>query len=147
VPVKAPVTPAVAQPAEPVAESKAAPAPEPLPALHAQQAESVLKELVAAYAAGDSRRFDRLFSDPGALVPMLALRERLRNSEMRFLQLGPSNWSLAPGQASVRVSYKDTWVPKGERRAQSESGTLDVRVALIGGDVLIAAADMRGNGP
>jgi hypothetical protein len=116
-------------------------------ALPAHRAEAVLMELVAAYSAGDGRRFDRLFSDPGALAAMLTLRERLRSSDMRFLQLGPSSWSLAPGQASVRVSYKDTWVPKGQRRAQSQSGTLELRVALVGDEALIAAADMSGAAP
>jgi hypothetical protein len=131
---------------EPPSAKEPAPAPvaEPLPA---QRAEAVLKELVAAYAAGDSGRFDRLFSDPGALAAMLSLRERLRSSDMRFLQLGPSSWSLGPGQASVRVSYKDTWVPKGERRSQSEAGMLELRVALVGDEVLIAAADMVGSAP
>ncbi len=128
----------------PPREPAPAPVAEPLPA---HRAEAVLKELVAAYAAGDSGRFDRLFSDPGALAAMLSLRERLRSTDMRFLQLGPSSWSLGPGQASVRVSYKDTWVPRGGRRAQSEAGTLELRVALVGDEALIAAADMSGTAP
>lgn len=137
--------PAVAPAAPSVAVAAVAADPVPVPApvaptVSAEVAEGLVKDLAAAYAAGDVGRFDKLLR-PGSGREALSLRQHLLASDMRFLELTPGAWRSNDGVTSSEVRFRLTVLPKGERKAQTETGTLAVGVAMVDGEVRITRFD------
>ncbi|MBK9654715.1 MAG: J domain-containing protein [Rhodanobacteraceae bacterium] len=79
--------------------------PQPAPAR--DDAESLVREFAAAYAAGDLARFDRLFS--GSDLRALGLgdmRSRFNSTEMRFLEIRQLNWQDDSQSMRARAMFK-----------------------------------------
>jgi hypothetical protein len=115
-----------------------APPPRPAPAQH--DAEALVREFASAYAAGDLARFDRLFTrtspDVAELIPM---RSRFGSTEMRYLEIQQIGWHAEPEQGRVRARYRDTYVPRGGRKAVTESGVIEWTIRVDAGDARIAS--------
>jgi hypothetical protein len=60
---------------------------------------------------------------------------------MRFLELRPGAWRSRDGVISSEVRFRLTVLPKGERKAQTEAGTLAVDVAMVDGEARITRFD------
>jgi DnaJ-domain-containing protein 1 len=137
--------PAVAPAAPSVAVAAVAADPVPVPApvaptVSAEVAAGLIQDLAAAYAAGDVGRFDKLLR-PGSGREALSLRQHLLASDMRFLELTPGAWRSSDGLTSSEVRFRLTVLPKGERKAQTETGTLAVDVAMVDGEARITRFD------
>jgi len=120
--------------------------PQPAPAR--DDAESLVREFAAAYAAGDLARFDRLFS--GSDLRALGLgdmRSRFNSTEMRFLEIRQLNWQDDSQSMRARAMFKDTFVPRGERRAVTESGVMEWVIRVHAGDARIASVARNAGAP
>lgn len=145
-------TPAPAATAEPTeaaarapAIAAAAPALRPAPAQH--DAEALVQEFASAYAAGDLARFDRLFA--GASPDVAAVRQmrsRFGSTEMRYLEIQQIGWYAEAEQGRVRASYRDTYVPRGRRKAIIESGVIEWIIRVDFGDARIASVARNSGG-
>lgn len=102
-------------------------------------AEALVREFASAYAAGDLGRFDRLLSsarqDAATLDPM---RSRFRSTEMRYLEIQQLRWHPEAEQGHVRARFRDTYVPRGGRKAVTESGEFQWTIRVDAGDARIA---------
>lgn len=102
-------------------------------------AEQLVREFVSAYAAGDRGRFDRLVSASGRDQPALAdMRRRLDTTEMRFLEISQMQWRLDEDTVQASASFRDTYVPRGSRRAVTEAGKIAWEIRVEDGDHRIA---------
>jgi hypothetical protein len=112
----------------------------PQPTLAQHDAEALVREFASAYAAGDLARFDRLFtnssSDVAALSPM---RSRFGSTEMRYIEIQQIGWHAEAEQGRVRAHYRDTYVPRGRRKAIIESGVIEWTIRVDAGDARIAS--------
>lgn len=135
--------PALPGTAGPRAHLAAVPAPETrAPAIRPPpraDAEALVREFAAAYAAGDLRRFDRLFS-AGANAPAVeGMRLRLGSTEMRFLEIQQLAWTIGLQEARARARFRETYVPRGTRKVVTESGAIEWIIRLDAGAARIAA--------
>ncbi|HWS25159.1 MAG TPA: J domain-containing protein, partial [Xanthomonadales bacterium] len=131
----------VPQPAAPAASDT-----QPLPAR--DDAEALVREFAAAYAAGDLARFDRLFSGSDRRAAGLSeMRSRFISTEMRYLEIQQLRWQSEAQSARARAAFKDTYVPRGERRAVTESGTIEWVIRVQAGDTRIASVDRDATAP
>ena len=107
-------------------------------------ARALLKEFAAAYASGDLARFDRLFQtakgDPRAIDLM---RKRFVTTDMRYIELLQLELEMGAESGRASARYRDTYVPRGGRRAVTEAGMIEwvlwndagaVRIASFGRD-------------
>lgn len=130
VPAPAPATSVV--PPAAVAPPPAAPAPS------AASVQSTLREFASAYSAGNRQRFDRLFAAGAAnAAPLRAMRERMAGAEMRFLEIGTIDVDMRSDQVVASASFRDTYVPSGQKKAITESGRMRVSLASEGAATLI----------
>ncbi|GMU43065.1 MAG: DnaJ domain-containing protein [Xanthomonadales bacterium] len=109
-------------------------------------AEALVREFVAAYAAGDLGRFDRLFSrDAVRERPAASMRSRLGSTEMRFLEIQHLQWQMGAVRAQASARFRDTYVPKGSRKAVTESGVIEWVIEGHAGEARISvlALDAR----
>ena len=164
VPAPLPVpTPVAANPTVATAATVKSPAPAPAPAVPLHQtvpevsvavaesaplvpnrgdAEALVREFAAAYAAGDLARFDRLFSGSDLrTVDVSAMRSRFDSTEMRFIEIRQLDWYDDSQSVRARAAYKDTYVRLGERRAVTESGSIEWVISVHAGDARIARVD------
>lgn len=103
------------------------------------RAEELVREFVAAYAAGDRGRFDRLVTASGRDQPALAdMRRRFDTTEMRFLEISQVQWRLDADTAQASASFRDTYVPRGSRRAVTEAGRIAWEIRIENGNHRIA---------
>ncbi len=94
-------------------------------------ARALIREFASAYAAGDLRRFDQLFDSSRYGVPAgESMRSRFRNTEMRFLEIEQLRLTHDDQGTRARARYRDTYVPRGERRAVTETGTMEWVILL-----------------
>ena len=101
-----------------------------------------MREFAAAYAAGDLARFDRLFSGSDLrTVDVSAMRSRFDSTEMRFIEIRQLDWYDDSQSVRARAAYKDTYVRLGERRAVTESGSIEWVISVHAGDARIARVD------
>lgn len=137
-----PVTPAGAQASVPVSSpaSDARVAAPPAQSVPEEVAARVVQEIVAAYAAGDMRSFDRVVA-PGSGQQASNLRQHLLESDMRFLELTPGVWRAHEGATSAEVRFRLTVLPKGERKARTETGTVSISVTMVNGQARITHFD------
>ncbi len=108
-------------------------------------AQSLLSEMVAAYASGNLARFDGLFAlqmtgSDGAV----ALRQRMQSTQMRYLEMGAVDWSLTQDSAVGRFSFRDTFVPHGEKRSVTRAGEIRMIVRVDSGKARIASLEVAG---
>ena len=107
-----------------------------------------MREFAAAYAAGDLARFDRLFSGSDRRAAGLSeMRSRFISTEMRYLEIQQLRWQSEEQSARARAAFKDTYVPRGERRAVTESGTIEWVIRVQAGDTRIASVDRDATAP
>lgn len=112
------------------------------PALAPGDAEALVREFAAAYAAGDLARFDRLFSNRDRrATALVAMRSRFDSTEMRYLEIAQLRWHTEDQSARARATFRDTYVPRGERRAITESGVMEWVIRSDAGDIRIASVD------
>lgn len=105
-------------------------------------AEALMREFVAAYAAGDRSRFDRLLSADGrGQATLIDMRRRLDTTDMRFLEITRVQWRLDSESARASASYRDTYVPRGSRKAVTEAGRIDWDIRIEDGDHRIAGIE------
>lgn len=105
-------------------------------------AEALVREFVAAYAAGDRSRFDRLLSADGrGQATLIDMRRRLDTTDMRFLEITRVQWRLDSESARASASYRDTYVPRGSRKAVTEAGRIDWDIRIEDGDHRIAGIE------
>lgn len=123
----------------PAVSAEPAAARVPVPAPAQSDAEALVREFVAAYAAGDLARFDRLLSsevdDSAALRPM---RSRFGSTEMRYLEIQQLRWQAEAEHGRARARFRDTYVPRGSRKAVTESGEIEWIIRVDAGDARIA---------
>lgn len=136
----APTPPAVAgersssaQPVDPPTDAASAPS--------VALSEALVREFASAYASGNIRQFDQLFASGSTPSDLQDMRLRMRSAEMRYLEFGSIFWDEQQGQARALAKFRDTFVPRGEKRATTETGLLELRLAWIAGEVRIADAD------
>jgi hypothetical protein len=131
-------TEAVGVDPEPAAAPTADSTPAPAPAR--SDAEALVREFASAYASGDLARFNRLFSSAsavgGALDPM---RSRFKSTEMRYLEIQQLRWHSEAAHGYVRARFRDTYVPRGGRKAVTESGEIEWTIRVDAGDARIAS--------
>jgi hypothetical protein len=110
-------------------------------------AEAVVREFAAAYAAGDLARFDRLFAAAGNARDRQLLRSRFGRTEMRYLEI--KQLQLTQGTDSTRVSalYRDTYVPRGGRKSVTRVGTIAWLIRLDAGNARIAELAFEAGNP
>ncbi len=110
----------------------------------ASQAAAIVSDFTAAYTAGDLRRFDGLFS-PAAAIPadLGGLRERMRDAQMRYLELANLRWEMEEEAAVGYADYRETFVPEGERRAVTRVGGVQWVIRMNGSQPRIAALNMQ----
>lgn len=139
-----PLTPAVAQASVPISSlaSDAQLAVPPAQSVPEEVAARVVQEIVAAYAAGDMRGFDRVVA-PGSGQQASNLRQHLLESDMRFLELTPGVWRAHEGATSADVRFRLTVLPKGERKARTETGTVSISVTMVNGQARVTHFDWR----
>lgn len=119
---------------------------QPVPAR--DDAEALVREFAAAYAAGDLARFDRLFSGSDRRAAGLGeMRSRFISTEMRYLEIQQLRWQSEEQSARARAAFKDTYVPRGERRAVTESGVIEWVIRVQAGDARIASVDRDATAP
>lgn len=105
-------------------------------------AEALVREFAAAYAAGDLARFDRLFVGVGnAANSRDPMRRRFTTTEMRYLEIHQLNVRMGTENALASARFRDTYVPRGERRAVTESGVIEWVILVDAGDARIAKFD------
>ncbi len=146
--------PVVESPPALVARGEVLPEPEPLtddamlppepariePAL--ANAEALMREFIAVYAAGDRGRFDRLLSADGrGQATLLDMRRRLDTTDMRFLEITGVQWQLDSHSARASATYRDTYVPRGSRKAVTEAGRIAWDIRIEDGDHRIAGIE------
>lgn len=120
--------------------------PPPRPAPAQRDAEALIREFASAYAAGDLARFDRLFTRASPEVAaLIQMRSRFGSTEMRYLQIEQVGWHAEAEQGRVRAHYRDTYVPRGRRKAITESGVIEWTIRVDAGDARIASV-ARNNG-
>lgn len=136
-----------ARPMEPaLATVESAPAPDvpatpPVPATPTtQDSAALVADLKAAYASGNTSRFEALFTNGAVPADLRAIRARMDSTQMRYLEFGDLSWDEQPGYRRARVSYRETYVLRGEKRGQTESGRLELHLALVDGRAQIARA-------
>lgn len=117
-------------PADPVATAAASPA----------QADALVSQMVAAYAAGNLQRFDSLFT--GTVRQGGSLRQRMQETQMRYLELGQVRWRPAGELLEGHASYRDTYVQRGERRASTETGEMRWTLREDAGDWRFASVEL-----
>ncbi|MGE4071177.1 MAG: DnaJ domain-containing protein [Lysobacterales bacterium] len=94
-------------------------------------ARALIKEFASAYAAGDLRRFDQLFNGSRFGLPARdSMRSRFRSTEMRFLEIDQLRLTTDSQSTRASARYRDTYVPRGERRAVTETGTMEWVILL-----------------
>lgn len=120
-----------------------APASETPPRAPAQaEAEALVREFTIAYNAGDGRGFERLFSlDGGRGATFESMRRRFDSTEMRFLEISQMHWRLSMDRAEATARYRDTFVPRGSRKAITEAGTIQLVLQVDDGSVRISLLD------
>ena len=105
-------------------------------------AEALMREFIAAYAAGDLGRFDRLLSADGrGQATLLDMRRRLDSTDMRFLEITRVQWQLDSDSARASATYRDTYVPRGSRKAVTEAGRIDWDIRIEDGNHRIAGIE------
>lgn len=141
-------TVAVAPPPAPVLAGTTTPAELAAPpsalAPSATEAAAVVEDFASAYSAGDLSRFDRLFS--GSVTKhrdLTGLRDRMQESQMRYLELADVRWELDTETAIGYAAYRETFVPQGERRAVTRVGNLQWVIRMSGSQARIAAISVR----
>lgn len=129
-------------------ESAPAPAvsvPPPVPAAPTtQDSAALVADLKAAYASGNAARFEALFANGTVPADLRAIRSRLDSAQMRYMEFGDLRWDEQPGYRRAWISYRETYVLRGEKRGQTESGRLELHLALVGGRTQIARAHRQG---
>ncbi len=137
--VVVPAAPAPAPaPATSIVPPAVVPPPPAAPAPSAASVQSTLREFASAYSAGNRQRFDRLFAAGAAdAAPLRAMRERMAGAEMRFLEIGTIDVDMRSDQAVASASFRDTYVPNGQKKAITESGRMRVSLASQGAATLI----------
>ncbi len=68
----------------------------------------------------------------------------MQSAQMRYLELGSIRWDEHQGQARALAKYRDTYVPRGEKRATTEAGLLELRLQMVAGVARIAVVDLDG---
>lgn len=138
--VKAETHTATGQSTEPVAQlATASPAGARIAKAPADaDARALVREFASAYAAGDLSRFDHLFSSANAQRTGESMRGRLSGTVMRYLEF--EQLQLTPEALSIRARarYRDTYVPRGAKRAVTENGTMEWLIQLDNGAARIA---------
>lgn len=105
-------------------------------------AEALMREFIAAYAAGDRGRFDRLLSADGrGQATLLDIRRRLDSTDMRFLEITRVQWQLDSHSARASATFRDTYVPRGSRKAVTEAGRIDWDIRIEDGNHRIAGIE------
>ena len=113
--------------------------PTPAPAPAQSDAEALVREFAAAYAAGDLARFDRLLSGAGGdSVALGTMRARFVSTEMRYLEIQQLHWQAEAEHGRARARFRDTYVPRGRRKAVTESGEIEWIIRVDAGDARIA---------
>lgn len=101
-----------------------------------------MREFIAAYAAGDRGRFDRLLSADGrGQATLLDMRRRLDSTDMRFLEITRVQWQLDSHSARASATFRDTYVPRGSRKAVTEAGRIDWDIRIEDGNHRIAGIE------
>ena len=129
---------AAAEAANPLLENKQAGLP---PAR--TEAQSLIGEMASAYASGNLAHFDSLFigasaRNPGAGV----LRSRMQSTQMRYLEVGEVAWNLTVDSAVGRVSFRDTFVPRGAKKSVTQGGEIRLTVRLDSGKARISSFEV-----
>ena len=129
---------AAAEAADPLPENKQAGSP---PAR--TDAQSLVGEMASAYASGNLAHFDSLFigasaRNPGAGV----LRSRMQSTQMRYLEVGEVAWNLTVDSAVGRVSFRDTFVPRGAKKSVTQGGEIRLTVRLDSGKARISSFEV-----
>ncbi len=103
-------------------------------------AEALVREFASAYASGDLARFNRLFSSASAVSgPLEPMRSRFSSTEMRYLEIQQLRWHSEAAHGYVRARFRDTYVPRGGRKAVTESGEIEWTIRVDAGDARIAS--------
>lgn len=135
-------------PAMVAAESAPAPeVPEPPPVPPSptnQDSAALVADLKAAYASGNSARFEALFTNGTVPADLRAIHSRLDSAQMRYMEFGDLRWDEQPGYRRAWISYRETYVLRGEKRGQTESGRLELHLTLVDGRAQIARARRQG---
>lgn len=124
----------VEAPAEPVADPVAAP-----PARN--EAQKLVGEMASAYASGNLARFDNLFMQSSA-AGAGGMRNRMQSTQMRYLEMGEVDWSLTHDSAVGRVSFRDTFVPRGAKKAVTQAGEIHLIVRVDSGRARISSLEV-----
>lgn len=135
---------AAATSAEAASAPTVAPAPPPAPPT-AEQSAALVADLKAAYASGNGSRFESLFVQGAVPAELMAIRARIDSAQMRYLEFADLRWDEQPGYRRARLHYRETYVLRGEKRGTTESGLLELHLALQDGRAQIARA-RRGGG-
>jgi hypothetical protein len=103
-------------------------------------AEALVREFASAYASGDLARFNRLFSSASAVSGSLEpMRSRFSSTEMRYFEIQQLGWHPEEAHGYVRARFRDTYVPRGGRKAVTESGEIEWTIRVDAGDARIAS--------
>jgi hypothetical protein len=109
-------------------------------------ARALIREFASAYAAGDLQRFDQLFNGSRFGIPAReSMRSRFRSTEMRFLEIDQLRLTRDSQSTRARARYRDTYVPRGERRAVTETGTIEWVILLDSAGTARIAEMARGS--
>ena len=124
----------VAPSANPVVEPTGAP-----PARN--DAQKLVGEMASAYASGNLARFDNLFVQSSA-AGAGGMRNRMQSTQMRYLEMGEVDWSLTHDSAVGRVRYRDTFVPRGAKKAVTQAGQIHLTVRVDSGRARISSLEV-----
>jgi len=106
-------------------------------------AQNLVGEMVAAYASGNLARFDRLFALESAKSDgALSLRRRMQSTQMRYLEMGDVDWNLTTDSAVGRVKFRDTFVPRGEKKSVTRAGEIRLIVRVDSGMARISSLEV-----
>ncbi|MFO1493724.1 MAG: DnaJ domain-containing protein [Lysobacterales bacterium] len=120
------------------------PPPAPAPPT-AEQSAALVADLQAAYASGNGSRFESLFVQGAVPAELMAIRARIDSTQMRYLEFADLRWDEQPGYRRASFYYRETYVLRGEKRGTTESGRMELHLALHDGRAQIARA-RRGGG-
>ena len=113
------------------------------------EAQFLMGEVASAYSSGNVARFDKLFvAGAGAESAANGLRNRMQSTQMRYLEVGKADWNMTADSAVGRISYRDTFVPSGGKKAITLAGQMRLTVRMESGRARIYSfevADLANN--
>ena len=69
---------------------------------------------------------------------MGTMRARFVSTEMRYLEIQQLHWQAEAEHGRARARFRDTYVPRGRRKAVTESGEIEWIIRVDAGDARIA---------